>query len=711
MKRISALLVLWCVCLGSALLYSTERHVGVGQTYSTIGNAYQAAANGDVIIIHPGNYVEAVPHIQKNLSITGSTTNPADVTIRNSTHNGTALKFGQNVVCSVSYLTLWQSYCGAAVCWATVSFDHCIIEKNTYDGIGSASNSEVTISHCIIRENGWYGVDLDIQQDVRTATLQYNLVYNNGFTPEGYTGAGIAVGRGVISNCTVLFNKKGISTFNTGIPSVTNSIVRNNSLDQVVSSITNITYSNIQGGTGATNIDEDPCFVNPAVDNYHLAWTATTKSPCIDSGDPSILDTDGSPSDMGYCPVQNHKYRQYNFEGLQGIHDGWTWLCFPVVDNLLTNENRIDHVLADLDNLPAPLLDRAQWSPSAYDAFKLLGNTWVNGNHIVTPPQGFKCLANSETSFSTQVSGFSIPATTTFDINGGGVENWLGYFATNTQTPGQAFAGYMNNLTMIKTQNWTMVRTKNTWTLPPNATLHYGDLVIVKATTDIDDFAWASIGETASSSPTPATLFDYVEEADYVPVYVSTEDESAVEVGIYVDGECKGAAVLEDGKAQICAYMLDAEEGADVELVYATGQRAPLQHTSQGYVYDPETGLTTPGNFTVHRGQEYYIFADTREGTPPPPPASVSVSNSPNPFNPSTTVEYSLPADGRATLTIFNLRGQKVRTLFDQQSAAGVHRVEWNGQDDKGIPVASGVYLISLRAGGQTAFVKSLMLK
>lgn len=67
--------------------------------------------------------------------------------------------------------------------------------------------------------------------------------------------------------------------------------------------------------------------------------------------------------------------------------------------------------------------------------------------------------------------------------------------------------------------------------------------------------------------------------------------------------------------------------------------------------------------------------------------------NYPNPFNPSTTIEYGLPGDTRVTLTIYNVLGQEIRRLVDAQQNAGIHAALWDGKDDRGMQVTSGIYL------------------
>jgi len=70
----------------------------------------------------------------------------------------------------------------------------------------------------------------------------------------------------------------------------------------------------------------------------------------------------------------------------------------------------------------------------------------------------------------------------------------------------------------------------------------------------------------------------------------------------------------------------------------------------------------------------------------------------PNPFNPSTTIEFSIPTAGRSAVRIFDLKGRRVATLVDENLGAGVYRVRWNGLTDAGGAVASGVYFASVES-------------
>ena len=83
----------------------------------------------------------------------------------------------------------------------------------------------------------------------------------------------------------------------------------------------------------------------------------------------------------------------------------------------------------------------------------------------------------------------------------------------------------------------------------------------------------------------------------------------------------------------------------------------------------------------------------------------------PNPFNPSTTIAYTVMKRGHTEILIYDVSGRRVRTLVSRVSAVGTHEVVWDGRDDSGRRVASGVYLYRLRAGDVVDTKKMVLLK
>ncbi len=90
---------------------------------------------------------------------------------------------------------------------------------------------------------------------------------------------------------------------------------------------------------------------------------------------------------------------------------------------------------------------------------------------------------------------------------------------------------------------------------------------------------------------------------------------------------------------------------------------------------------------------------------------NVLFQNYPNPFNPSTTIEYSIDGASAARIVIFSVDGRRIRTLDGGVKPPGVYRAIWNGKNDRGESVATGIYFYRLEAGSFAAVKKMLLLK
>jgi hypothetical protein len=87
--------------------------------------------------------------------------------------------------------------------------------------------------------------------------------------------------------------------------------------------------------------------------------------------------------------------------------------------------------------------------------------------------------------------------------------------------------------------------------------------------------------------------------------------------------------------------------------------------------------------------------------------------NYPNPFNPSTTISFDIPGEARETqtvcLTIYDIRGRRVKELVNSELTPGTHTIHWNGRNDRGEPVSSGIYLYTLKVG-KVAFTRKMVI-
>ena len=86
------------------------------------------------------------------------------------------------------------------------------------------------------------------------------------------------------------------------------------------------------------------------------------------------------------------------------------------------------------------------------------------------------------------------------------------------------------------------------------------------------------------------------------------------------------------------------------------------------------------------------------------------LKNYPNPFNPITTFSFFLQDNNNVQFVIFNIKGQKIRTIIDSDLNKGKHDIEWNGMNDNGNYVTSGVYFYKLSIKGKKSIVKKCLL-
>lgn len=111
-------------------------------------------------------------------------------------------------------------------------------------------------------------------------------------------------------------------------------------------------------------------------------------------------------------------------------------------------------------------------------------------------------------------------------------------------------------------------------------------------------------------------------------------------------------------------------------------------------IYPTELTTSVAGEFQVETPKGYHLS-----------------DNYPNPFNPETTIEYELPKAGSVRLEVYNLLGQKVKTLIDHIQAAGVHRVNWDGKNEFSDNIASGIYLYRMETNDFKATKRMLLIR
>ena len=481
------------------------------------------------------------------------------------------------------------------------------------------------------------------------------------------------------------------------------------------------------------NLGENIIEKNPLLnDNYQPTWgtSQNSKSPCIDTGNPDIdsnglkwyddvneCDADSSRRDIGAIPAIAHKNDAWKLPYYM-IDGNLKWISFPSVD--ITEGNyTMGSMMEEITNIEENALERVDWiklgTTEGYTFEWIDGNPgyWENESYLVTAPQGFKIQMNLYCfeEYVLEVSGPLANPDTEIPLLGEGQENWIGYFLDKSMNAKKAFAGVWDNLYKIKTQYWSMSRIEGTdiWISGYDATLEYGDMVVVYAYDDCT-LVWNDGEQQNPKEKRSSENFDFTEEADYIPIYVAVDPEDDVEeIGVFVEGECKGAAVVQSDVVDINAYIVG--DTGELDFVKYYGERAPRQTLSEYVKFNPQTGQNELGKIELTSNPNYY-YVSFREEDKNQVPAKFSLSdNYPNPFNPTTTISFNLAAESNVTIDVYNIKGQKVKSLLNDQLPTGQHSVVWDGLDDNGKTVTSGIYFYKIVAGENTEMKKMLLLK
>ena len=153
--------------------------------------------------------------------------------------------------------------------------------------------------------------------------------------------------------------------------------------------------------------------------------------------------------------------------------------------------------------------------------------------------------------------------------------------------------------------------------------------------------------------------------------------------------------------------VLDLEIILQLESMQETKKPLTLKYTQYRY---PNAQVFYTRHDEHLKALYRELNKDEEEEIPIPPQAMI-FANYPNPFNPSTTIAFSIPKDANTKLCIYNIKGQKVKDIVTGDLLKGSHKAVWDGRDNRNRSVGSGVYLIRLESGGKTSVRKVTLMK
>ena len=455
-----------------------------------------------------------------------------------------------------------------------------------------------------------------------------------------------------------------------------------------------------------------------SVENSSIKQECKINRSIIDKSndDSNSDDPDGTCSDMGY-KYHVHDIYNWNYDGNRRTY---LWRSFPCLafDTRVTNDGSdlgVEFVLENWDPVPDGMhvwynnqnavngdYDNAEWT---WDQVNYLMNSKKgykmsrdNGEGCVLYSRGLKCLDNVELHTEPYQ------------------ETWLGYFLKAPQPVLDAFPQeVLEDAIAIYTMEWAISRTSthDPWSgSPTSCKINYMDCVVIKTVNESNDFTWEIPTRSEEPEYRPvAEHFTFNDDIDYLPVYVEfDEDDLPQEVAIYVNDECRGAQVVEDTLCQICAHILEEELGQDIEFAFWYDDRSRAERKNNYLVENIDTGEYEPGSLvTGTPGIHYKVsFRDKQDDNIPAP---TELQCYPNPFNPELTISFSLKEQKKVILDIYNIKGQKVKSLVNETFRPENYNIIWKGDNEMGQKAGSGVYFIRLEIDDKVITSKAVLMK
>jgi len=738
------------------------------------GFASPLTENGDTLYVLPGGHYGPLNIGNKGLHVIAQTTNTVisdDDTDTSCIYFSTAcneLTYFKGFLITGGCETYGGGIRTCFNCDRSIIFDNCEISNNTatYGGglylTGNANGRvDLVLEDTIIKDNiankggGIYCYPY-------VAMHMYNVVIENNIADDGggifshglsctnsygilffsnsavYNGGAIYMG-GDDSNNTIDFytlnritmaNNQSINgvggiyiEHEDGVDLVIiNSIIYGNDGSQVPEGY-DITYCCIEGDYGSDedmNIDEDPEFVDASSDDYTLHYL----SPCIDAGDRSSTydDDDESMADMGYAYHAQYRYEWPIFgSGPFSYRSNWNWLCFDLLPVTPPYENTGQNVsnteirwhwneVPDSCGWFNETCGTNPWFYGLDEDNNELFDYW-SGTANLSSLKGYKIYKpNDDAALFTRGLNCQYDSDVSTAAN---ADTWVGYYINETQTAEDALpSAVLNDCVKIQTQRWATSRatTSDPWSSDPDELyLNHTDMVVLN-TTSAHTFDWNYTRENTEPVIRPyAAHFEWEEEIDYLPIYVEFDPEDIPdEVAVYVAVECQGAEVVEELDCQICAYILFEESGQEIEFEFWYAGRGTKERKDSYQIHENGYPVVSNTLFTGQPGDFYTLSFNRGEVIEPVP---YDFCCYPNPFNPETTVSFSLDELSEVEVVIYNVRGQKVRTLVDETFRPDDYRIAWKGNDDKGHSVGSGVYFVKLKVDNKMFTNKVILLK
>ncbi|MDD4157242.1 MAG: T9SS type A sorting domain-containing protein [Candidatus Cloacimonetes bacterium] len=390
------------------------------------------------------------------------------------------------------------------------------------------------------------------------------------------------------------------------------------------------------------------------------------------------------------------------------LHSGWNWISLP------TNSINIDNFTNELNPYGVNIL-------GCDGSLNFINDNWVTN--------GFTSLNNKKLykiNMSSTCSNFDINFTPTGITNTNpnitlypNVDNWVGYWKSNPQNIDIAFGSNFDMVLSIKAENWYYTKPQQiirngleAEPLPSHKIrpLHFGKGYIVRVSSIIRNFNWNSTNIISSNSEQiKPSYFTYNDSNEYRVVDIININDDIQEIGAFIEDTCIGASTVENGNAQILLYDTLNKDDFD-NIHFQTYTNNKQNHTQSFYYFNNITNLFEK-KISINNNLDYYLISFSKVVGEDVPSLSILMNVYPNPFTKSLNIDYQSKTNDKIKVSIYNIKGQKVKYLYDGNIKKGSNKFNWNAEDSKNNLVSSGIYFVKITNSKQSLIKKIIYLR
>jgi hypothetical protein len=418
--------------------------------------------------------------------------------------------------------------------------------------------------------------------------------------------------------------------------------------------------------------------------------------------------------DLGNADFKNRLYAGYVVldtepEDLIDIETfmttGWNWFSINVTDNNMS----LNNVLGSVEGSATYIKDQTSFAEF------VPGLGWLGQLTDIDPKSLYKMTMDQSGWYNW--SGLKTDETSPIDLSAGW--NWIGYLPQDDMAIDNALASIGADGIYIKNQSTfaQYVAPLQSWLgqLGEMKTLDGYMLQMANAsslTYVAGDRSEVTPQMVEDSRDTPAweVVASNYEFTGSITSIVSIGDDVNDVLGVFVDGECRGTSIGLDYTSQLGHVFYTPTIYSNI----AAGEVMTFQFydASSDVVYDITGEITFEADMNLGGFTAPHEFVVLLDISGEDVPSNFSLSQAyPNPFNPSTTIEYAVASSADVSIIVYDMMGREVTTLVSGNHSPNNYSVVWNGMDNNGEVVSSGVYLYKMTSSNFVQMNKVLFVK